>query len=114
MNFGLRGALVAALILVPLTAFAAESPGKRDAGGMPKGSFAASCACQFSGGALLSCFCNNIQAKWIRSTMDVRQCAAPKDIKNCEGVLTCTDGASAQCPAPGAATASTPVAAKKH
>lgn len=110
----IRAAVLAAILLLPLQAFAAESPGKRDASGMPKGSFSASCACQFSGGALLSCFCNNIQAKWIRSSIDVRQCPGPKDIKNCEGVLTCTESANAQCPAPGAAAAASPPPAKKH
>ena len=77
---------------------AAESPGKRDASGMPKGSFSASCACQFSGGVELACFCANTNAKWFRTTMDVRSCPGPKDIKNCDGVLTCTAGSAAACP----------------
>lgn len=80
-------------------AAAAEPPGKRGAGGIPKGSYADSCACKFSGGVELACFCANLHAKWFRTVLDVRSCPAPKDIKNCEGVLTCAENAGAQCPA---------------
>ena len=79
-------------------ALAAEGPGKRDPSGMPKGSFSASCTCQMSGGVDLICFCANLQAKMFQTTLDVRSCPAPNDIKNCDGKLTCTTGASAQCP----------------
>jgi hypothetical protein len=88
-------ALLAALSTV---AVAAEPPGGR-AGALPKGSYSSSCACKFSAGVELACFCANLHAKWFRTVMDVRSCAAPHDIKNCEGVLTCTAGAAAQCPA---------------
>ena len=77
---------------------AADSPSKRDARGLPVGSYSTSCACQFSGGTELTCFCANVKAKWFRTSMDVRACPGPKDIKNCEGVLTCTAGAVAACP----------------
>lgn len=77
--------------------WAAEPPGGRP-GALPKGSYKDTCTCKVSGGVELSCFCANIQAKWFRTVMDVRQCAAPQDIKNCEGVLTCTTNAGAQCP----------------
>ena len=79
-------------------ALAAEGPGKRDSSGAPKGSFASSCTCQMSGGVQLICYCANLQAKMFQTTIDVRSCPAPNDIKNCDGTLTCTTGASAQCP----------------
>ena len=79
-------------------ALAAEMPTKQDRSGMPKGSYSGSCTCQLSGGVQLMCFCNNLQAKMFETTMDLRSCPAPKDIKNCDGQLTCTAGASAQCP----------------
>ena len=79
-------------------AFAAEGPAKRDPSGLPKGSFSGSCACQISGGITLMCFCSNDQAKMFETTLDVRSCPAPKDIKNCDGHLTCTESAGAACP----------------
>ncbi len=82
--------------MVPATA--AESPQKRDAGGLPKGSYEGSCTCQISGGTTLICYCNNLQAKMFQTTMDVRNCPAPKDIKNCDGNLTCVTGQGAECP----------------
>jgi hypothetical protein len=86
------------LAAVPGTALAAEGPGQRDPSGMPKGSFSASCTCQVSGGVTLICYCANLQAKMFQTTLDLRNCPAPNDIKNCDGKLTCTTGASAQCP----------------
>lgn len=109
MNLRATLALIGLAASLALPAWAAETPGKRGPGGQPKGTYAQSCTCQFSGGVELACFCNNIQAKWIRTVMDVRSCPAPKDIKNCEGILTCTENAGAQCPAPAPA----PTAAKK-
>lgn len=80
-------------------ALAAEGPSKRDPSGLPKGSYSGSCTCQMSGGITLMCFCSNVQAKMFETTLDLRNCPAPKDIKNCDGRLTCTEGASASCPA---------------
>lgn len=77
---------------------AAESPSKRDARGLPTGSYSSSCTCQFSGGVELSCFCANLNAKWFRTAMDMRSCPAPKDVKNCEGNLTCTASGTTPCP----------------
>ncbi len=89
-----------ALLGAASAAFAAEMPQKsKNTSGLPKGSYSTSCTCQLSGGVQLLCFCNNLQAKMFETTMDLRTCAAPKDIKNCDGTLTCTQGASAQCPA---------------
>lgn len=93
------GLALAALVLACGVAFAAESPSKRDSSGLPKGSYSGSCTCQMSGGITLMCFCSNVQARMFQTTLDVRNCAAPKDIKNCDGRLTCTEGASAACPA---------------
>jgi hypothetical protein len=108
----IRALLVASALVAALSAPAwpAETPGKRGAGGvLPKGSYSSSCACKFSGGVELACFCANLHAKWFRTVMDVRSCLAPADIKNCEGVLTCTESTAAICPAPGPAS----TAAKK-
>ncbi len=80
------------------TALAAESPKKQDSRGLPKGSYSGSCTCQMSGGVTLMCFCSNVQAKMFETTLDLRSCPAPKDIKNCDGRLTCTEGAGATCP----------------
>lgn len=80
-------------------ALAAEMPQKsKNTSGLPKGSYSTSCTCQLSGGVQLLCFCNNLQAKMFETTMDLRSCPQPKDIKNCDGQLTCTQGAAAQCP----------------
>jgi hypothetical protein len=97
----IRALLVASALAAALSApaWSAETPGKRGAGGVPKGSYAASCACKFSGGVELACFCANLHAKWFRTVLDVRSCPAPQDIKNCEGTLTCTENAAATCPA---------------
>ena len=89
---------VAVLGAVTGMALAAEGPNRRDPSGMPKGSFTASCACQMSGGVTLMCFCSNVAAKMFETTLDVRSCVAPKDIKNCDGKLTCTAGVAAACP----------------
>jgi hypothetical protein len=94
-------AVAVAFALLGMTsgaALAAESPSKRDPSGLPKGSFSTSCACQISGGVTLMCFCSNVQAKMFETTLDVRSCPAPKDIKNCDGRLTCTESAGAACP----------------
>ena len=78
---------------------AAEMPQKsQNTSGLPKGSYSTSCTCQLSGGVTLMCFCNNLQAKMFETTLDVRNCHQPKDIKNCNGQLTCTESAAAQCP----------------
>ncbi len=93
-------AFALALAVLGGTAFAAEMPQKsKNQSGLPKGSYATSCTCQLSGGVQLLCFCNNLDAKMFETTMDLRSCPAPKDIKNCNGTLTCTEGAAAQCPA---------------
>jgi hypothetical protein len=92
-------ALVSLLALLAAPAGAAEPPGKRDARGWPLGSYSSSCACQVSGGVALSCYCANLHAKWFRTVMDMRSCPAPKDVKNCEGVLTCTASGTTPCAA---------------
>lgn len=79
-------------------ASAAEGQAKRDPSGLPKGSYAESCTCQISGGVTLMCYCSNLQARMFQTTLDVRSCPLPSDIKNCDGRLTCTDGAAASCP----------------
>ncbi len=63
--------------------------------GLPKGSYQQSCTCQVSGGVTLMCFCNNLQGKMFETQIDVRNCALPKDIRNCNGKLTCVDPKSA-------------------
>jgi hypothetical protein len=55
-------------------------------------------------------YIDNLHARWFRTAMDIRSCPAPKDIKNCEGVLTCTPGAASSCPAP-QSTSATPATA---
>jgi hypothetical protein len=102
------------LALLAPPAGAAEPPGKRDARGLPVGSYSTSCTCQISGGAALSCYCANLHAKWFRTALDVRSCPAPKDIKNCEGVLTCTASGTTPCAAePLAPHVSQPIKAAK-
>ena len=102
---------IIALLATPATA--AESPGKRDARGLPTGSYSSSCACQFSGGVELACYCANLHAKWFRTAMGIRSCPAPKDIKNCEGNLTCTASGTTPCaPAPAAQQSQAPAAKK--
>ena len=71
--------------------------GREPDDGMPKGSYRDSCQCQLSGGITLLCFCQNINARMFQTTMDIRSCQAPKDIKNCDGRLKCVDGPAAQC-----------------
>lgn len=93
--------VVAIVVAVALAtpAFAAEMPNKKpEFGGLPKGSYSVSCTCAMSGGANLMCYCNNVQAKMFRTTLDIRSCPLPKDIKNCDGLLTCTESAGARCP----------------
>jgi hypothetical protein len=93
---------VAALLaanLIAGAAFASEMPAKARAfGAPPKGSYSVSCTCAFSGGHDLMCYCNNLQAKMFATTLDVRQCPLPNDIKNCDGTLTCTQSPTTQCP----------------
>jgi hypothetical protein len=49
------------------------------------GGFAASCsACQLTGGAQLTCQCNNVSAQAVSTSMDLSA-----NINNCNGVLTC-------------------------
>ena len=85
--------------LLGAAAYAAEMPNKATGfGAPPKGSYSTSCTCALSAGSDLLCYCNNLQAKMFRTSLDIRQCQKPKDIKNCNGNLTCTDSASMQCP----------------
>ena len=80
-------------------AMAAEMPQKsNNTSGLPKGSYSGSCTCQLSGGVTLMCFCNNVQAKMFETQLDIRNCHQPKDIKNCNGTLTCTETVAIQCP----------------
>jgi hypothetical protein len=58
---------------------------------LPKGSYQQSCQCEFSGGLTLMCLCQNPEGRYFQTTMDVRKCPLPKDIKNCKGNLTCVD-----------------------
>ena len=90
---------LAMLAATTISALAAEGPKNRDPSGLPKGGYSSSCTCQLSGGITLMCFCANLQAKMFETTLDVRSCPAPKDIKNCDGRLTCTESAGAACPA---------------
>jgi hypothetical protein len=91
----LTAALAAALVVMSAPASAGgagesvqlvQRPGE-----MPKGSYQQSCQCQLSGGLTLLCFCANIQGRMFQTTMDVRQCPQPKDIRNCNGTLKCTE-----------------------
>jgi hypothetical protein len=91
--------VIAGAVLMAASAYSAESPSRRGAGGMPKGSFTASCSCAMSGGQQLMCYCANQAAKLFQTSLDLRACPGPKDIKNCDGRLTCTESATAQCPA---------------
>ncbi len=59
--------------------------------GLPKGSYQQSCTCQVSGGTTLLCFCANLQGRMFETDIDLRSCPLPKDIKNCNGRLTCVD-----------------------
>ncbi len=91
-------AVLAAQLLIG-AAYAAEMPNKAKAfGAPPKGSYSLSCTCAMSAGTDLLCYCNNLQAKMFRTTMDIRQCPPPSDIKNCDGNLTCTQSQTVQCP----------------
>jgi hypothetical protein len=58
---------------------------------LPKGSYQQSCQCELSGGVTLLCVCANLQGRYFNTTLDVRQCTLPKDIKNCNGNLTCVE-----------------------
>lgn len=89
----LSAALAAALFAAPAVAQKRGEP----ADGMPKGSYRDSCQCQLSGGLTLVCYCANINARLFQTTLDVRSCQAPKDIKNCDGRLKCVDGPAAGC-----------------
>lgn len=102
----LTAALAALLLGTPSAApagdlssqqLAAETPGQQRPGGMPKGSYQQSCQCQLSGGMTLLCMCANINARYFQTTLDVRSCQPPKDIKNCDGRLKCVDGPAAEC-----------------
>jgi hypothetical protein len=97
-RFQVLAAAVGLLAMTAAAGLAAEVPRGEGGTGIPKGSYSASCTCQLSGGMYLMCFCNNVEAKYFQTTMDLRSCPAPKDIKNCNGQLTCTEGASAACP----------------
>lgn len=96
----LTAALATAVFAVPAAAPAGETgdgaaPGlrlaQRAGDGLPKGSYQQSCQCQLSGGLTLVCYCANINGRLFQTTMDVRSCQAPKDIRNCDGTLKCTD-----------------------
>jgi len=95
-KFIIGGLVIAAMAMS--AAFAAETPRARAFGGIPKGSYSGSCTCALSGGIYLTCYCNNLQSKMFQTNMDLRTCLGPKDIKNCNGTLTCTESASASCP----------------
>jgi len=58
---------------------------------LPKGAYQQSCSCHFSGGIYLQCYCANLQGQMFQTNMDVRSCPQPKDIRNCQGKLTCTE-----------------------
>jgi hypothetical protein len=58
---------------------------------LPKGSYQQSCTCRVSGGTTLLCFCNNLQGQMFETDIDLRSCPLPKDIKNCNGRLSCVD-----------------------
>ena len=58
---------------------------------LPKGSYQQSCQCEFSGGITLLCLCQNPEGRYFQTTLDVRKCPLPKDIKNCKGNLTCVE-----------------------
>lgn len=58
---------------------------------LPKGSYQQSCSCQFSGGIFLQCFCANLNAQMFQTNLDIRTCPQPKDIRNCNGSLKCTE-----------------------
>jgi len=94
-------AFALAVVAAPIGAsLAAEMPQKSQSTvGLPKGSYSGSCTCQISGGVTLMCFCNNVQAKMFETMIDIRTCHQPKDIKNCNGTLTCTETVAIQCPA---------------
>ena len=104
--------ILSVIVLLAAPAGAAESPGKRDARGLPTGTCSSSCACQFSGGVELSCYCANLHAKWFRTVLDIRSCPAPRDIKNCEGVLTCTASGTTPCPQAAAPAKASPAPAR--
>ncbi len=58
---------------------------------LPKGSYQQSCSCQFSGGIYLQCYCANLNAQMFQTNLDIRNCPQPKDIRNCNGSLKCTE-----------------------
>src|SRR4051812_10801199 len=58
---------------------------------LPKGSYQQSCQCELSGGVTLLCVCANLQGRYFQTTFDVRKCPLPRDIKNCNGNLTCVE-----------------------
>ena len=58
---------------------------------LPKGSYQQSCSCQFSGGIYLQCYCANLNAQMFQTNLDIRSCPQPKDIRNCNGSLKCTE-----------------------
>ncbi|HEX9463278.1 MAG TPA: hypothetical protein VGB82_11830 [Alphaproteobacteria bacterium] len=64
---------------------------QRGGNSLPRGSYQQSCTCQVSGGTTLLCFCNNVQGRMFETDIDLRACPLPKDIKNCNGKLTCVD-----------------------
>ncbi len=64
---------------------------------LPKGSYQQSCQCELSGGITLLCVCANLQGRYFQTTMDVRKCPLPKDIKNCNGNLTCAEPKADSC-----------------
>jgi hypothetical protein len=64
---------------------------------LPKGSYQQSCTCRVSGGTTLLCFCNNVQGRMFETDLDLRSCPLPKDIKNCNGKLTCVDPKVGEC-----------------
>ncbi len=80
------------------TAVTADEPGAlrsrllaQAVGNIPKGSYQQSCQCQISGGVTLMCFCANLNGRLFQTTLDVRNCTPPKDIRNCNGNLKCIE-----------------------
>jgi hypothetical protein len=58
---------------------------------LPKGTYQQTCQCQISGGIYLQRYCANLNARMFQTNLDVRTCPQPKEIKNCDGNLRCTE-----------------------
>lgn len=86
-------AIVTFALPAPLPAAESGAPPQlaQRAAELPKGSYTQSCQCQFSGGIFLQCYCANLNARMFQTNLDIRTCPQPKDIRNCNGSLKCTD-----------------------